>query len=322
MSGFSTQWLAMRESADAQARSDGPVDALNHWSRDRSALNIIDLGCGSGSNLRWLAPRLAARQNWHLFDDDPLLLSQAGPSLHDWASIRSEAPRVIEQLSPALRIAQVDGADAFALGAGLTAHLAQCDLSRQFPALHDADLLCASALLDLVSKDWLSALLARCAQAQVAVYFALSYDGRARFSPAHADDAMIRDAINRDQCADKGFGPALGPDCIAVLNSQCQTHGYRVQQWRSDWQLGADESFVHAQLITDFAQIAARNVPRDLQARVLAWQGWRRENLNRSSLLIGHVDALALPWNSRTDVASQAGEDDPHALASPAPSSS
>ena len=80
MSGFSAQWLAMREVADARARNHDAVHALNRWLPGASMLNgasinICDLGCGTGSNLRWLAPHINARQCWRLFDNDPDLLA-------------------------------------------------------------------------------------------------------------------------------------------------------------------------------------------------------------------------------------------------------
>lgn len=297
MSGFSAQWLAMREGADAKARSDRPVHALNNWLRDSPAASIIDLGCGSGSNLRWLAPRIAVRQHWQLIDNDQRLLSQAGDSLRTWASARSPLAHDVQcdKQSPT----QLDDAALLRLSEGLSARLTRCDLSTQLPSLRGTDLLCASALLDLVSSDWLSTLIAECERQQVAAYFALNYDGRMRFTPGHADDAMIRDALNRDQCADKGFGPALGPACVAALHSQCHAHNYRLVQWRSDWRLGADELALHAQLVSDFAQIAERNLPPHQHQRVRAWQRWRRERCGASTLSVGHVDALALPYAQR-----------------------
>ena len=313
MSGFSGQWLAMREAADAKARSAGPVQALNRWLRDRALVNIIDLGCGTGSNLRWLAPRLAARQHWRLLDNDPRLLTQARDSLCAWTSTGagtgadpgansgagtgSTMPNDVGAANQAAAGAALGDAQlhALALGKGLTAQLTQHDLSVQLPALHGGDLLCASALLDLVSRHWLSTLLGECQHQQLALYFALNYDGRMRFTPAHTDDAMIRDALNRDQLTDKGFGPALGPDCVQALHRQCQLHGYRVVQWRSDWRLGTDDQAMHRQLVADFAQIAERNLPRRQHHRVHAWRRWRCDRLSTSTLAVGHVDTLALP---------------------------
>ncbi|MDN5934161.1 MAG: class I SAM-dependent methyltransferase, partial [Pseudonocardia sp.] len=63
-------WLALREPADAAARS---TDLLG----DLAPAVIHDLGCGTGSMLRWLAPRLPTPQHWVLHDRDTALLDRA-----------------------------------------------------------------------------------------------------------------------------------------------------------------------------------------------------------------------------------------------------
>ena len=71
-------------------------------------------------------------------------------------------------------------------------------------------LVTASALLDLVSEEWLRSLAARCRESGAALLFALSYDGRIQCSPDEPEDAAIRELVNQHQRTDKGFGRALG----------------------------------------------------------------------------------------------------------------
>jgi hypothetical protein len=67
-------WLALREPADAAARSAQLVDRLP----PRERWIIHDLGSGTGSMRRWLAPRLPGPQHWVLHDLDQDLLALAG----------------------------------------------------------------------------------------------------------------------------------------------------------------------------------------------------------------------------------------------------
>ena len=70
-------WLRLREPADAAARSLDLVDlVLPHLPTGRRLI-VHDLGCGSGSMARWLAPRLPGPQHWVLYDRDPDLLALA-----------------------------------------------------------------------------------------------------------------------------------------------------------------------------------------------------------------------------------------------------
>ena len=84
MSGFSAEWLALREPADRRARNRDLLGAMASHFADREVVAIVDLGCGAGSNLRAMAEMLPARQNWRLVDFDPRLLDAARERLVDW----------------------------------------------------------------------------------------------------------------------------------------------------------------------------------------------------------------------------------------------
>jgi hypothetical protein len=72
----SPQWLALREPADAAARSTELAERLaRHLGPGPHAIH--DLGGGSGAMGRWLAPRLPGPQHWVVHDRDPDLLALA-----------------------------------------------------------------------------------------------------------------------------------------------------------------------------------------------------------------------------------------------------
>ena len=85
MTGFSADWLALREAADHRARSAELADALQARFAQRDRVTVVDIGCGSGSNLRGTAPLLPPRQSWTLVDYDADLLSAARARLMEWA---------------------------------------------------------------------------------------------------------------------------------------------------------------------------------------------------------------------------------------------
>ncbi|WP_020501195.1 hypothetical protein [Sciscionella marina] len=70
---FSADWLALREPADAAARSRELAELIRLPER----AIIRDLGAGTGSMGRWLAPLLSGGQHWILHDRDPELLAAA-----------------------------------------------------------------------------------------------------------------------------------------------------------------------------------------------------------------------------------------------------
>lgn len=72
---FDTDWLTLREPFDHAARSI----ELSRRLADRlpARPRLIDLGAGTGSLFRFLAPIIGRRQDWILIDRDGALLDDA-----------------------------------------------------------------------------------------------------------------------------------------------------------------------------------------------------------------------------------------------------
>lgn len=75
MSGFAAEWLALREPADAAARSAGLAEAFARALPRRAT--VVDLGAGTGSMRRWLAPFLPKDATLVSLDGDAALLARA-----------------------------------------------------------------------------------------------------------------------------------------------------------------------------------------------------------------------------------------------------
>src|SRR5262249_30648388 len=136
MSGFSPEWLALREPYDLKARSKTvlaagarPFPARSATSRPRLRLGTRARppACGTGATLRAIGPRLPARQNWQLVDNDLSLLARVATLFRP--------PELIVNAQPV-------------------------DLVRDLEAALDGpiDLVTTSALLDLVSAEWIERL--------------------------------------------------------------------------------------------------------------------------------------------------------------------
>lgn len=275
MSGFASDWLALREPADRRARSPAIVAAVaSHLdalgaSRDepRPPVRVTDLGCGTGSTLRALCAQLPARQHWLLVDNDAALLAQA--------------VRRAGEMPPSVTVAPL-----------------QADLQADLEAVvaRDADLLAASAFLDLVSRPWLERLVAAAAAHRRAVYVALSYDGRVACDPVDPFDASVLSAFDAHQRGDKGLGGALGPMAAATAVACFEAAGFEVVTAPADWRLGHDEGALQAQLLQGWHQAAAET--GTLPAPDLdAWLARRLAAIaaGRSRLRVGHLDLWARP---------------------------
>jgi hypothetical protein len=176
------------------------------------------------------------------------------------------------------------------------------DLARDLELALDGplDLITCSALLDLVSDEWLERLVVEAGARRLPVYAALSYDGRATLDPAQPFDADIIAAVNRHQRRDKGFGPALGPEASARAVQRFERVGYRVVQGSSDWTFGVADGAIQNEILAGWAA-AARELDDMPAERIIAWFTRRRELVSdkRSSMRVGHVDLFATPTDTR-----------------------
>jgi SAM-dependent methyltransferase len=275
MTGFSACWLDLREAADARARNGALASALVKALLPRTAIAVADLGCGTGSNLRAIAPLLAPRQHWTLIDADQALLDAAGKRLAAWADGVGR---------------QGDGLVLRKAEKRISVTFRRANLVGELEALLAAptDLVTASALFDLVSVPFMVRL-ARLLAVRCAFYAVLTYDGIQRFEPPSEDDADLIAAFNAHQRGDKGFGPAAGPDAGKELAAALRAVGYAVGSGDSPWRLASEDSHLIAELVEGCANAAAETGLLSSE-RVARWRA-----LRRTGALVGHTDILALP---------------------------
>lgn len=270
-------WLALREQADAAARSTELVEIVRPHLRG-SDLVVRDLGCGSGSMGRWLAPRLPGRQTWVLHDRDPRLLEIAAAGLPGTA----------------------------ADGAPVTARTEQGDLADLRAAhLAGTSLITASALLDLLTVDELDALADACVAAGCPALLTLSVTGGARLAPSDPLDAVFAAAFDAHQRRTEGsdsLSPGgggrrlLGPDAGAVAVAAFDRRGATVLTRPSPWLLDATHADLVEEWLRGWIDAACAQQPQ-LEAHAPGYLHRRLEALAAGELrvTVGHLDVLALP---------------------------
>lgn len=281
MTGFSAEWLGLREPADHAARNAALARAAAALLAERTPARILDLGCGAGSNFRSFAPLVSAPQEWTLADHDAGLLDAARAALRIDAN--HELPR-------GLPLPLGKGG---ARPANTMVSFQQADLTRDLEQLLDqpCDLVTAAAFFDLASPQWITRFCAALAARRLPLYAVLTYDGVERWHPAHPLDAAVLGAFHAHQAGDKGFGPAAGPLAHRLLAAGLMRHGYRVSEAASPWKLAQAEAALMAKLADGIAGAASAT------GRVSAAQAedWRLARRAAVGCEIGHRDLLAVP---------------------------
>jgi hypothetical protein len=279
MSGFSPDWLALREAVDHRSRNQALLSKLAARFANREDVLVADLGAGAGSNLRAVAPVLPARQQWILIDHDPALLAAAFEAIAEWA----DSARAV-----------ATGLEISKGGKSLLIELRQADLAAEPAAWGDAspDLVTAAALFDLVSEVWIERFVTALARAGLPLYTALNHDGVAEWSPPHPADHRMKTAFERHFGGDKGFGPSAGSRAPKLMADQLASAGYGIERGRSDWRLGPADSKLIAMLAEGWAKAVGET--GDVPAEEIAdWLAARKAV--GVSCLVRHEDFLASP---------------------------
>lgn len=262
MGEFSPDWLSLREPFDHAARSLALLDHLHLT----APVRVVDLACGQGSSLRYLAPRLPKPQHWTLIDHDPILLARA-----------------LERT----------------VTSGVTVTTQQCDLQADIATVPlDADLIVTSALLDLVSRPWLEQLADRCITQRLPLLAALSVDGRITATPSDPGDSDVMRWFRAHQRTDRGFGPSPGVTATDVIAGLLEAGGMTVYTDAADWDIGPRHPEMLAEMIRGIAAASAEVSPRP--EMVARWRADRLAAIARSGLhlRVGHRDLLAIPAKS------------------------
>jgi Methyltransferase domain len=265
----SSEWLAMREHADAAARSSELVEEVRRCLPTDGGATVHDLGCGTGSMARWLATQLAGPQHWVMYDQDAELLTLAA----------SHPP---EQASD---------------GASVTMEIRRRDITQLDQGeLGGAALITASAVLDMMTPDELERLVATCAGAGCPVLIMLSVTGRVELTPTDPFDQCVSDAFNAHQRRTAGTRRLLGPDAVGAAVDGFTRLGVEVLVRPSPWRLGPGQTGLAAEWFTGWLATACEQ-RSELRPAAVSYARRRlaAAAVGRLSVTVHHLDLLARP---------------------------
>ena len=273
-------WLRLREPADAAARAASLAAEAAGRMPAAGRLVIHDLGSGTGSMCRWLAPRLPAggagpghearqdearqdeaRQHWVLHDRDAGLLARAEAGL---------------------------------AGLPVTVETRVGDLTLLGRELRGAALVTASALLDMLTAEELDRVVASCVAAGCPALLTLSVTGEVELSPADPLDAPIGEAFNAHQQRTVAGRRLLGPAAPAAAVSAFTRLGSTVRTRPSPWRLGPAQAGLALAWLQGWVGAACEQDP-GLAAAAGRYADRRRAQAAAGGLgvIVHHEDVLA-----------------------------
>jgi trans-aconitate methyltransferase len=262
-------WLALREPADAAARATDLVDEVRRLSPASTPTVVHDLGCGTGSMVRWLAPRLAGPQHWVMYDRDADLLARAA----------ADVPQL--------------AAD----GSRVTVETRQRDITRLNPRdMAGASLITAAALLDMLTAAEVERIARSCVDTGCPALLTMSVIGRVALTPSDPLDDAIASAFNAHQRRASGDSRLLGPDAVGKAADVFARLGAQVSIRPSPWRLGAGDADLTTEWFKGWISAACERRP-ELAAQTRAYVEQRLADAaaGRLRVTVHHHDLLAVP---------------------------
>jgi SAM-dependent methyltransferase len=265
----SPDWLALREPADAAARAIDLVAQVRQLLPARRPAVVHDLGCGTGSMARWLAPQLSGPQHWVMYDRDPDLLARA-----------------------ALGVPPPTGD-----GSRVTVETRQRDITRLDQRdLTGASLITASALLDMLTAAEVERIARSCVEAGCVVLLTISVTGHIALTPSDPLDDAIASAFNEHQRRAGDDGRLLGPDAVGAAADMFAGLGADVVIAPSPWRLGASDAVLTTEWFKGWVSAACEQRP-ELTVATHAYVEQRLADAaaGRLRVTVNHDDLLAAP---------------------------
>jgi hypothetical protein len=264
----SSDWLALREPEDARARSRALAEAaaalLPH-----GAVTVHDLGSGTGSMARWLAPLLPGPQTW---------------VLHDWNVGLTEQ-------AAAAGIPRDRGGAAVTLRASVEPleRLAAADLA-------GASLVTASALLDVLTAAEAHAIVDSCVATRAPALFSLTVTGDVALLPRDARDRRVASAFNAHQRREVDGRRLLGPYAARIVEGLFRLSGWNVRRTLTSWRLSDGGPRLLSEWFEGWLDAAEEQDP-GLRDDAAGYRELRRAQARRGELsaVVYHLDLLAWP---------------------------
>jgi Methyltransferase domain len=265
----SPDWLALRELADAAARATDLVAQVRQLLPPGRPTVVHDLGCGTGSMARWLAPRLSGPQHWVMCDRDAELLERAAVDVPLFASD----------------------------GSPVTVATRQRDITRlEQRDLTGASLITASALLDMLTAGEVERIARSCVEAGCAALLTLSVIGHVTLTPSDPLDDVIASAFNEHQRRGEGDHQLLGPDAVGFAADTFARLGAEVVLAPSTWRLGPGDRALTTEWFKGWVGAACEQRSK-LTAATRAYLERRLADADAGCLgvSVDHQDLLAVP---------------------------
>ncbi len=283
---FDPNWLETRYRFDSSARKNSTEKKmLDHFS-SLANINIVDIGAGTGNNVRYYASFLPQNQNWLLLDSDSDLNSQSLVLLSQWAKKNHWSYQLSEN-ELRFQVATKTVTVKTKLGSLLELN--------KLVDLAKVNLITANAVFDLFSSLQWKNFLSQLIPFSLPLLATLNYS-EMNFFPFCEINQKYIDIYNQHMTRKQKFGKAMGPDCAEQMSHVLTQYNYSTITGQSNWVINTKENFMLHFLIGFMEKSVEEMISAPLEKK--AFQQWvikKRKEIEESRLeaKVHHIDIFA-----------------------------
>ena len=284
-----TQWLAHRFACDAEARHpEIEHKFLSFFEQHQTPLKLVDVGSGTGANVRYYFDRIPHQQEWILVEQDARLRDDCRQSLAHFAEQRGydwQPQNDTFQLTDGQKTATVT----FVPG-----HIERIE---QLVDLSQTDVVTANAVFDLVPFEQFDALVGKLVQHDVCLLATLNYY-ETSFLPFSEHDHRFVGWYHMHMKRPQPMGIAMGADCSEEMLDLLAQHHMMIEQEGSQWHLKKNATTMHHYLLHFIEHaVAELNLSADEQQDVERWLEHKKKLCRERELeiIVDHSDIFAYP---------------------------
>ena len=284
------QWLAHRFACDAEARHDEIEHKfLDFFRQHQTSLKIVDIGSGTGANVRYYFDKIPHAQEWTLIEQSTYLLEECRHSLSAFAQEHNYSWQA--QGDAFLLTDTEEKTATIKLVPGRLEHI------EQLTDLPHTDVVTANAVFDLLSFEQFDALVSTLARHDVCLLATLNYY-ETSFLPFSDQDHRFTHWYHMHMKRPQPMGIAMGPDCSAEMLDLLAQHHMMIEQEGSQWHLKKCDLTMHRYILHFMKQaISELSLSQEEQRDFNAWLDRKKELCRQRELeiIIDHSDIFACP---------------------------
>lgn len=278
-----SNWLSDRFEVDAEARNKKVETHFLKLISEKPTLNLIDLGSGTGGNLVYLMPKINSNQNWHLVEQDAILIDACKQRLSQLFEVSNSSGHTMSIKNEANAI-------------HLTWHNMDISEFLENPSYPNKfDVLTASALFDVLPKATFQKIRDFTLSKKLLLFSTLNYKNTL-FKNANKADNYYAQLYQKHMKLPQTYGIKMGGDCKTdILSSFNKTEKQNLFIGESNWLLNQTHTRLLKQLIQFFAESIPDLLSSDEEHQTFSnWVNIKNEQIDKQelSIVVEHFDFL------------------------------